>query len=174
MLGKDYARQDCSIARALEVVGERWTLLIVRDAFYGVRRFGDFQAHLDIPRAVLTERLNGLVERGVLARRPDPDHAGRHLYELTAAGIELWPVVYSLMIWGSSHRSRSGRVFSHAACGTPLDRAGACPECGVVPGPADVVVAPRRGRATVRGDAVTDALRAPRRLLEPLQVSIST
>src|ERR671935_231865 len=53
MLGKEYAGQDCALARALEVVGERWTLLVVRDAFYGVRRFGDFQAHLDIPRALL-------------------------------------------------------------------------------------------------------------------------
>src|ERR1700690_1478964 len=72
MLGKDYQRQDCSLARALEVVGERWTLLIVRDAFYGVRRFNDFQAHLDIPKAVLSDRLNGLVEDGILERRPDP------------------------------------------------------------------------------------------------------
>ena len=60
MLGKDYEGQDCSLARALEVVGERWTLLIVRDAFYGVRRFSDFAAHLDIPRAVLSDRLAGL------------------------------------------------------------------------------------------------------------------
>jgi DNA-binding HxlR family transcriptional regulator len=72
MLGRDYKRQDCSLARALEVVGERWTLLIVRDAFYGVRRFSDFQAHLDIPKAVLSERLGWLIENGVLQRRPDP------------------------------------------------------------------------------------------------------
>ena len=72
MLGKDYQRQDCSLARALEVVGERWTLLIVRDAFYGVRRFNDFQAHLDIPKAVLSDRLNGLVEDGILERLARP------------------------------------------------------------------------------------------------------
>ena len=78
MLGKDYEGQDCSIARSLEVVGERWTLLIVRDAFYGVRRFNDFQAHLDIPKAVLSDRLSGLVEEGMLERRPTPR---------TAAGI---------------------------------------------------------------------------------------
>jgi len=173
VLGKDYQRQDCSIARALEVVGERWTLLIVRDALYGVRRFSDFQAHLDIPKAVLSERLNGLVERGILARTPDPDHAGRHLYDLTDAGRELWPIVYSLLIWGSSHRSRSGRIFSHAACGTALDRRGACPECGVTPGPDGVTTAPRKGRKTLRDDAVTVALRRPHRLLQPLQVSRS-
>ena len=170
MLGKDYQRQDCSIARALEVVGERWTLLIVRDAFYGVRRFNDFQVHLDIPKAVLSERLSGLVERGILDRTPDPEHAGRHVYELTDAGRELWPLLFDLMVWGSSHRSRSGRVFSHASCGTALDRRGVCPECGFAPEPGDVTVAPRTGRKTFRDDPVTIALRAPRRLLEPLQV----
>ena len=77
MLGKDYEGQDCAIARALEVIGERWTLLIVRDALYGVRRFSDFHAHLDVPKAVLSDRLTGLVEHGILERRPDPDHAGR-------------------------------------------------------------------------------------------------
>ena len=75
------------------MIGERWTLLIVRDAFYGVRRFNEFQAHLDIPKAVLSDRLAGLVEDGILERLPDPDHAGRHLYELTAAGRDLWPAV---------------------------------------------------------------------------------
>jgi len=64
MLGKDYQRQDCSLARALEAIGERWTLLIVRDAFYGVRRFNEFQAHLDVPKAVLSDRLSGLVDDG--------------------------------------------------------------------------------------------------------------
>ena len=62
-LGTDYARQDCSLARSLEVVGERWTLLILRDCFFGVRRFSDFQAHLDISQAVLTARLDALVDR---------------------------------------------------------------------------------------------------------------
>src|SRR5690242_89978 len=86
MLGKDYAEQDCALARALEVVGERWTLLILRDAFYGVRRFNDFQAHLDIPKAVLSDRLNSLVADGVLDRVRDPEHRGRYLYQLTPRG----------------------------------------------------------------------------------------
>src|SRR5690348_7302888 len=90
MLGKDYAEQDCALARALEVVGERWTLLILRDAFYGVRRFSELQAHLDIPKAVLSDRLNTLVGDGVLERVPDPEHRGRYLYELTQSGRDLW------------------------------------------------------------------------------------
>ena len=73
MLGKDYAGQECALASTLEVLGERWTLLIVRDAFFGVRRYSEWVARLDIPRAVLSERLRGLVgERGARARATTP------------------------------------------------------------------------------------------------------
>ncbi len=88
-LPKDYAGEGCSLARALEIVGERWTLLIVRDAFFGVRRFGDFAAHLAIPRAVLTHRLSALVEAGVLTIVPGPH--GHDEYALTGKGLDLWP-----------------------------------------------------------------------------------
>ena len=169
MLGKDYERQDCSIARSLEVIGERWTMLIVRDALFGVRRFNDFQAHLDIPKAVLSDRLGGLVEEGLMERRPDPEHAGRHLYELTPAGRDLWPVLHSLLVWGGRHRHPNSRLFKHAECGTKLDDRGACPRCGVTPGPEDIVMEPRRNRGTLRDDRVTLALRAPHRLLEPVE-----
>ena len=94
-LPKEYAGERCSLARALEVGGERWTLLIVRDAFFGVRRFGDFAAHLEIPRAVLTSRLAALVEAGVLA--PEPGPHGHDEYALTGKGRDLWPVVRSLL-----------------------------------------------------------------------------
>jgi DNA-binding HxlR family transcriptional regulator len=168
MLGKDYERQDCSIARSLEVIGERWTLLIVRDAFFGVQRFSDFQAHLDIPKAVLADRLAGLVEDGVLERRPDPDHAGRHLYELTAAGRELWPVLNALIVWGGRHRAMNSRILRHAACGSRLADSGRCETCEITPQPEDIVTEPRRGRAKLRDDPVAVALRKPRRLLEPI------
>jgi DNA-binding HxlR family transcriptional regulator len=168
MLGRDYERQDCALARALEVVGERWTLLIVRDAFYGVRRFSEFQAHLDIPKAVLSERLGWLTKNGVLERRPDPQHAGRHLYELTFAGRDLWPALHALLVWGGRHRSPNSRVFKHATCGALLNDAGHCTKCNVTPGPEDVLVEPRRGRAALRDDPVAIALRAPHRLLEPI------
>src|SRR5919198_614150 len=113
MLGKDYERQDCSLARALEVIGERWTLLVVRDAFYGVRRFNEFQAHLDIPKAVLSDRLAGLVDEGIFERRPDPEHAGRHLYQLTPAGRDLWPALYALLVWGGRDRKSTRLNSSH-------------------------------------------------------------
>jgi DNA-binding HxlR family transcriptional regulator len=170
VLGKDYERQDCSLARALEVIGERWTLLIVRDAFYGVRRFNDFQAHLDIPRAVLSDRLVWLVEAGVLERRPDPRHAGRHLYELTPAGRDLWPALHALLVWGGRHVSPNSRVFKHAACGTRLNDAGYCSKCEVTPGPEDILSEPRRPRTARRDDPVAIALRAPRRLLVPIEL----
>ena len=168
MLGKDYERQDCSLARALEAIGERWTLLIVRDAFYGVRRFSDFQAHIDVPKAVLSDRLAGLVDDGILERKPDRGHAGRHLYELTAAGRDLWPVVHALLVWGDRHRRRNSRVLEHAACGTALDDSGRCATCDVTPRPQDIVTVPRRGRRSLRDDPVAVALRGPHRLLEPV------
>jgi DNA-binding HxlR family transcriptional regulator len=170
VLGKDYERQDCSLARALEVIGERWTLLVVRDAFYGVRRFSDFQAHLDIPKAVLSDRLTGLVEDGILERRPDPEHAGRHLYELTAAGRDLWPALYALLVWGGRHRYPNSRVFKHAVCGTRLDDSGYCPTCEVTPGPQDILMELRRGEGRpLRDDSVAVALRTPHSLLEPVE-----
>jgi DNA-binding HxlR family transcriptional regulator len=168
MLGKDYEGQDCSLARALETIGERWTLLIVRDAFFGVRRFSDFQAHLDIPKAVLAARLAGLVKDGILERCPDAEHRGRHLYVLTAAGRDLWPPLHALLVWGDRHRSPNSREFTHAACGTPLDERGACPACGVLPSPEDIVIKPRGDRPR-REDPVAVALRAPHRLLEPIE-----
>src|ERR1700759_4040355 len=121
MLGKTYEAQDCSIAGALEAVGEPWTLLIVRDAFYGVRRFNDFQSHLDIPKAVLADRLNGLVEDGIFKRRPDPKHARRQVFELAAAGRDLWPVLNSLLAWGSRHRHPNSRSLKHVVCNTKLE-----------------------------------------------------
>lgn len=98
-LPSTYPDRNCSLARSLEVIGERWTLLVLRDAFYGVRRFGDFATQLGLPRAVLTSRLKLLVREGVLVR--DDDGSGTVEYRLTPKGIELWPVVRSLMAWGT-------------------------------------------------------------------------
>jgi DNA-binding HxlR family transcriptional regulator len=168
MSNRDYRDQDCALARALEVVGERWALLIIRDAFYGVQRFNDFQAHLDIPKAVLSQRLAHLVEEGIMQREPDPTHAGRHLYQLTHAGQDLWPAVHALLSWGSEHRSTNRLAFKHAACGTELDGHGDCPVCRVTPPPSDVMLEPSPGGHGRRHDPVAVALRAPHRLLEPL------
>ena len=171
MLGKDYADQDCALASALEVLGERWTLLIVRDAFFGVRRYSDFVARLDIPRAVLSDRLRTLVDHGVLVRVPDPARAGRHHYELTAAGRELWPALHALIAWGSRHRRPSTRLYRHAACGTELADGALCPRCGVVVAAEDVATRTLARPAEARTDAVSAQLRRPRRLLEPVELA---
>ena len=165
-LGSDYASQVCSIARALEVVGERWTLLIVRDCFYGVRRFTDLQRHLDVPKAVLAARLESLLEAGVLAREGAE-------YVLTERGRELWPVLHSLYEWGEQHAGTMPprRLFRHQPCGAVLDRRAACPECGTVPPAAEIEVHPGPGLAgePVPEEFVGRALRSPHRLLEPLR-----
>lgn len=168
MSAKRYEGQDCALARALEVIGERWTLLIVRDAFYGVQRFNDFYAHLDIPKAMLTDRLSTLVDNDILARHPDPDHAGRHLYQLTDTGRDLWPALHALLSWGSRNRSPNRLRFLHASCGTEIDHRGDCPACGVTPAPEEVDIEPRSRSRGRRSDPVTVALRERHRLLQPL------
>jgi DNA-binding HxlR family transcriptional regulator len=169
-LRSDYDRQNCSLARSLEVVGERWTLLILRDLFFGVRRFTDLQAHLDIPRAVLSARLATLVEEGLVERRPY--RPGRDELLPTARAVELWPVLYALIQWGDRHYAADGgprRVFSHAECGSDLTASGGCPACDRDPAPAEIVMRPGPGRAsTPRSDPVSRALRTPHRLLTPL------
>ena len=172
MLGKDYEGQECALAAALEVLGERWTLLIVRDAFFGVRRYSDWVARLDIPRAVLSDRLRGLVDHGILARRDDPDHAGRRLYELTPAGEELWPALHALIAWGASHRRPSTNTYRHAVCETELGPGASCPRCGLVPAPGDVLVVPRRTDGRGRTDPISRAMSGRRRrLLEPIDAA---
>jgi len=129
-LPNDYAGQTCSLARSLEIIGERWTLLIVRDAFWGVRRFTDFIDHLRIPRAVLASRLNSLTAAGVMTRVAGE----RHLeYELTGKGIALWPVVQSLMSWGDDYCAPGGCSGTPPTAGRSTGGAGAMPAAGRYP-----------------------------------------
>ena len=104
-LGTDYTRQDCGLARALEVVGERWTLLIVRDAFLGLRRFDEFQASLGVARNVLTDRLNRLVEEGILERVRYSERPERYEYRLTRKGRDLQIALEGLRQWGDKYVS---------------------------------------------------------------------
>jgi len=103
MLNRTYEGQNCSIARALELVGERWTLLIIRDAFLGRRRFDEFQESLGIARNVLTERLNRLVDEGIFERVAYSDRPLRFEYRLTAKGRDLSVPLLALMQWGDRH-----------------------------------------------------------------------
>ncbi|MFF6777779.1 winged helix-turn-helix transcriptional regulator [Streptomyces sp. NPDC012637] len=171
-LGKDYANQHCSIARALEVVGERWTLLVVRDAFYGVRRYNDFLAHLGAPRAVLAARLQALVDVGVLDKRRYQESPPRDEYVLTERGIGLWPVLRALGLWGREALPGTlpMRSFHHVECGTELGPAGECPACRIPVHPADIEMRPGAGLDPDPADPVGRALLEPRRLLVPLEL----
>lgn len=101
----------CPVARALEHIGDGWSLLILRDAFYGLRRFDEFLNSLGIASSTLTRRLNDLVAAGLLERRPYQDNPPRHEYHLTEAGVDLRPVILTLMVWGARHSSGSDKVF---------------------------------------------------------------
>ena len=101
----DVGEERCSIARALAVLGDRWTLLVLRECFNGVRRFDAFQARLGVTRHVLTERLRRLERHGVLTRVPYQDRPLRHEYRLTAKGRDLFPIMVTLMTWGDRHEA---------------------------------------------------------------------
>ena len=150
MLHNTYADQQCSVARTLEVVGERWTILILRDAFMGVRRFDDFQRSLGIARNVLTTRLQRLVDAGVLERRRYQERPERFEYRLTDMGLDLWPALLALMRFGDRHLSGPDgppvRV-EHEGCGGEVTAHGTCERCGEALGARDVRAA-RRDAAT--------------------------
>ncbi len=123
---------DCSIAAALEIVGDRWTILILRDAFRGIRRFDELRRDLDIPRAVLSERLRRLVESGVLVKRRYQERPERFEYRLTPMGLQLSPILVSLMQWGDRWLSgEDGPPTSlvHEPCGTEIDLGYYCWTC---------------------------------------------
>jgi DNA-binding HxlR family transcriptional regulator len=156
VLRRTYDNQNCSIARALETIGERWTLLILRDAFLGTRRFDDFQRSLGIARNVLTVRLKNLVDQGLLDRRLYQERPERYEYRLTEKGIDLWPVLFTLMKFGDRHAAVGEELpptaVEHQTCGTDIDDHMCCPKCGVQVGPRDVVA--KRGEDVPSAGAV--------------------
>ena len=155
MLQRDYPDQVCSIARSLEVVGERWSLLILRDAVLGMERFEEFQESLGIASNVLTNRLKLLCDENVLERIPDPRRPGRAKYVLTDKGRELAPALIVLMKWGDRHYPTPGgppRLTLHAGCGGSIGPNLRCERCGQDPGAGEIELpsgpgAPRAKRA---------------------------
>ena len=123
---------NCSVAQCLEAVGEWWSLLIVRDSFLGVTRFDDFQSRLGISRNILTERLNRLVDNGVLKRVPYQDHPPRSDYRLTEKGRDLWHVVTAMRQWGDRWAAPGGAPLEirHTACGRLVNAVPVCSHCG--------------------------------------------
>jgi DNA-binding HxlR family transcriptional regulator len=133
MLKSNYQGQTCSIARSLEAIGERWSLLIVRSIFLDVHRFDALVKELGIARNVLTGRLQHLIDEGILERVPYQQRPVRYEYRATAKGEQLFPVVLHLMLWGDIYyREPTGapRVVEHTGCGGQPDDHLGCDRCG--------------------------------------------
>jgi DNA-binding HxlR family transcriptional regulator len=136
--------QRCSVAKALSVIGERWTLLVLREAFMRTRRFEDFQRLTGAPRPILADRLRALVDEGILERRPYGNHPDRFEYRLTEKGLELYPVIVSLLKWGDTWMPDDDGPpveLRHKACDHIVHPELACPECGEWIGARDMAVA---------------------------------
>jgi DNA-binding HxlR family transcriptional regulator len=121
----------CSIARTLQLIGDRWTILILRDAFRGVRRFDGFAEDLGIARNLLADRLARLVEHGILEKVPYNERPRRYEYRLTERGLDLSPALVAFMRWGDKHlvEDEPPVVLVHRSCGHPLDQVFVCWEC---------------------------------------------
>jgi len=141
MRWSEIGEQDCSVARTLSVIGDRWTMLVLREAFMRTRRFDDFQRNTGAPRPILADRLRLLVDNGVLARHPYGNHPDRYEYRLTQKGLELYPVVVSLLTWGDRWMTEGDDPpveLRHKDCGHAIHPELACPECGEWVGARDI------------------------------------
>jgi DNA-binding HxlR family transcriptional regulator len=135
MLPRDYDSQTCSIARTLEIVGERWTILILRNVALGIHRFDNQQRQLGVARNVLAARFERLVQEGILERRPYGERPVRHEYHFSDKGRALWPVVVELMVWGDRYAPAPGgppRILRHQDCGGAVGRHSRCDRCGAL------------------------------------------
>jgi DNA-binding HxlR family transcriptional regulator len=145
--------EACSLARTVSVIGDRWTLLILRDCFLRVRRFEEFQARLGITRPILASRLRKLVKDFVLAKVPYQQRPLRYEYRLTQKGLELYPIVMAIVHWGDVHMAgRKGRplIHRHLNCGKTFDPVMVCSECGEPLDPKQVRVHRGPGAASPR------------------------
>ena len=145
MRGND---QACSIAATLEVIGDRWTVLILRDVFRGVRRFGELHDDLGIARNLLSDRLQRLVDHDVLEKVPYQERPVRFEYRLTAKGAALSPALIALMRWGDEWYAEGGPPVElvHDRCGTPLQQQPLCPTCDEFVSPGHIRSRPGPGR----------------------------
>ena len=166
MRWEDIDQQVCSVARSLAVVGDRWTLLVLRDAFLGTRRFEDFQRQLGISRHRLSDRLGKLVEAGVFNRVPYQQRPVRHEYRLTRKGLGLYPVLMMLAQWGNEWADDGNGPpveYVHRACGATMHPVMSCSECGerLQPGEVTPVVGPGLRAAMSAGGSMYGKAGAP-------------
>ena len=145
----DFGSMNCSIARTLDVVGEPWSLLVLRDVYVGITRFDQIQVDLGISRKVLSERLTTLVEHQVLQRRPYSARPARYEYLLTPRGLELCDLLLVMVRWGDTWRAGSHGapvLHRHRACGAITHAVLSCPECAQPMSAADTDVLPGPGQ----------------------------
>ena len=145
MLGRDYTDQVCSISRSLEVVGERWTLLVLRDVLLGRHRFDELVESLGVTRTVLTQRLRHLVDEDVLERVAYQQRPERFGYHLTEKGRALLPVIAHLLWWGDTYYPEPAgppRLLLHNDCGGPVRPHFSCGDCGAELHAGDIATAP--------------------------------
>ena len=148
MLGRTYERENCSAARALELVGERWSLLIIRDAMFGgARRFTEFERSLGIASNVLAARLELFTENGLMESRRAADSSEVQEYVLTARGRDLEPVILALSAWGDKWAAPDGApiVYRHSRCESPVHLELPCDTCGESLSPGEIVAVPGPG-----------------------------
>jgi DNA-binding HxlR family transcriptional regulator len=161
VLRRDYPGLDNSVAKALEVIGERWSLLIVRTVMHGNRRFGEMQESLGIARNVLSARLQRLVDEKILERRAYSESPPRYEYFLTQKGLDLWPALIALLAWGDRYSPAPDgpkRLIVHKECGGKVGERGICERCGKVLTARDAVQVPGPGAkvAAETGRSVAD------------------
>jgi DNA-binding HxlR family transcriptional regulator len=150
----ELAEENCSVARTVGVIGDRWTLLILRDCFLKVRRFEDFQARLGVTRPVLADRLRKLVRTGILDKVAYQARPPRFEYRLTARGLDLHPVIMAIVHFGDAHLAPDGDrpvLHRHKTCGALFDPVTVCSICGEPVSPSDVALEP--GPASAAHDA---------------------
>jgi DNA-binding HxlR family transcriptional regulator len=156
VLHRDYPGLDCSVAKALEVIGERWSLLIVRSVMHGNRRFGEMQESLGIARNVLSSRLQRLVDEEILERRAYQESPPRYEYFLTQKGLDLWPALIALLNWGDRYSpdpEGPRRLIVHKECGGTVSERGICESCGQVLTARDAKQVPGPGAKVAAGGA---------------------
>jgi len=150
----ELSREHCSLARTLSVIGDRWTMLVLREAFLRVRRFDDFQQSLGIARRVLAARLKLLVEEGVLKKVAYERRPPRYEYRLTEKGLGLYPALVALVHWGDEHyagKKGPPLLHRHLACGHDFKSVMTCSECGEAVDPREVSPHAGPGSARKRG-----------------------
>ncbi len=144
---RPFTDQNCSIARALEIIGERWTLLVMREILLGRRRFAEIQRNTGIAKNILSDRLSTLVDQGLLRRRLYSESPESYEYVATSKGVDVWPVLVGLMQWGDAHAAPDGppRVYVHTVCGHDASPELHCGHCGETIAPRELKVRPGPG-----------------------------